>query len=70
MAERLDEKRARELLEQQIALAGHPSAFARNRGISPQYLHDVLNKRRAMSGKILTALGLKKIIEFEREVSE
>jgi hypothetical protein len=62
---RYTEAEARELLNEAILKAGSQAAFADSHGISRQYLTDVLKGRRDMSGKILEALGLSKIIEFQ-----
>lgn len=62
---RITEKDARKLLSQAIREAGSQAAFADSRGISRQYLGDILKGRRDMSGKILKALGLTKIVEFQ-----
>lgn len=39
---------------------------ARKIGISPQYLHDVLNERRGPGEKILDYLGLERIITYRK----
>jgi hypothetical protein len=62
---RYTEAEARELLNEAIRKAGSQAAFADSHGISRQYLTDVLKGRRDMSGKILEALGLSKIVEFQ-----
>ncbi|MEW6212376.1 MAG: hypothetical protein AB1631_28885, partial [Acidobacteriota bacterium] len=62
---RYTEEEARKLLADAIDRAGSQGAFAAANGLSRQYLSDILNGRRDMSGKILSALGLKKIVEFE-----
>ena len=38
---------------------------ATNLGISPQYLSDVIAGRRAPGAKILTALGLRRVVTYE-----
>lgn len=40
---------------------------ARKIGISPQYLHDVLNERRGPGDKILDYLGLERVVTFRRK---
>lgn len=39
---------------------------ARKIGISPQYLHDVLNERRGPGDKILEYLGIERVITYRR----
>jgi transcriptional regulator with XRE-family HTH domain len=39
---------------------------AESLGISPQYLSDVINERRAPGKKVLKALGLKLVKSYER----
>lgn len=48
---------------------GNRAAFARNNGINPQYLSLVLLGKRPISEKILTAVGLKKIVSIDYEES-
>lgn len=40
--------------------------MAKKIGISPQYLHDVLNERRGPGEKILDFLGLEKVVLYRR----
>lgn len=40
--------------------------FAVKIGVSPQYLSDVLNKRRDPGPKFLAALGFKKVVTYKR----
>jgi hypothetical protein len=42
------------------------AAVAKELGISPQYLNDVLQKRRLIGKKILEALGLERSIVYVR----
>lgn len=44
--------------------AGGQSAWAEVHGISPAYVSDVLNARREPGDKILTALGLRKVVRY------
>lgn len=43
-----------------IKKAGTKAAFARLAGISPQFLSDILAKRREPSGKVLDAIGIER----------
>lgn len=63
---RITENEARKLLDQAVSEAGSQAAFADAHKIARSYVCDVVTGRRDMSGKILPALGLKKIIEFEK----
>jgi DNA-binding transcriptional regulator YdaS (Cro superfamily) len=62
---RYTEEEARMLLSRRISEAGSQAAFADSHGISRQYLTDVLKGRRDMSGKILTALELDKVTQYQ-----
>jgi hypothetical protein len=62
---RLNEMQVRELLSKAIQEAGSQANFADSNGMSRQYLTDVIKGRRDLSGKILEALNLEKIIEFQ-----
>lgn len=42
------------------------SEMARKIGVSPQYLHDVLNERRGPGDKILTYLGIEKVVTYRK----
>jgi hypothetical protein len=64
-AKRYTEAQARELLDEAIRKAGSQAAFADLHEISRQYITDVLKGRRDMSGKILEAIGLEKVIEYQ-----
>jgi len=44
--------------------AGGQKAWADRYGISPQYVCDVLNARRAPGDSILAALGLRKLVRY------
>jgi hypothetical protein len=67
---RYTEAEAYKLLNNEIRKAGSQAAFADSHGISRQYLTDVLKGRRDISGKILDALGLAKIVEFQSQERE
>ena len=54
------------LLNKAVRDAGSQKAFAEQCGISQQFLHDVLNARRAPSEKILSVLGVRKVTRFVR----
>jgi len=53
------------LLNKAVRDAGSQKAFAEQCGISQQFLHDVLNARRAPSEKILSVIGIRKVVRFE-----
>jgi hypothetical protein len=54
----------RELIRQACADAGSMKAWAAANDVSPQYVGDVLFRRREPAGKILLALNLEKTIDF------
>jgi len=45
---------------------GSQRAWAKRHNISTQYVSDVLSSRRPPGGKILQALGLKRVVSYER----
>lgn len=51
-----------EKMHEAIEDYGSVAGFSRRSGLSPQYVHDVLAGRRKPSEKLLTALGLEKIV--------
>lgn len=59
-----------QMLKEAIREAGSQAAFADKHNISRQYLTDVLKSRRSLSGKVLKALGLEKVIEFRCETKD
>lgn len=54
------------LIIDEVNKLGGQKAFADTHGMSPQYVNDVVNWRRDPSEKILTAIGYKKLILYER----
>jgi hypothetical protein len=44
---------------------GGQAAVARELGVSPQNLHDILNDRRTPGPTVLRSLGLKRVIRYE-----
>ena len=55
-----------DLLADTVKLCGSQKAAAAKLGVSPQFLHDVLNGRREAGQKLASALGLKRIIKYVR----
>lgn len=51
-------------LNREVRAAGSQKAWALANGVSPQYLHDVLNARREPGATILAALGLRKVVRY------
>ena len=45
---------------------GSQQAWARENGISPQFVCDVLQGRRAPSDRLARALGYRRVVQFER----
>ena len=54
-------------LRRLIEAVGDQSAWAKQNGLSPAYVCDVLLGRRAPGKSILKAMGLKKVVRYERE---
>lgn len=55
------------MLKGRIDSGGTQSAFAAKVGVSPSYLHDVLNQRRSPNKKIIDELGLTEIRGFAKK---
>ena len=47
-------------------VAGSQLAWARENGISPQFVCDVLQGRKAPSERLARALGYRRVVSFER----
>lgn len=60
----IDEKAALAKLREYVKAAGAQDAAARALRISPQYLNDVLMKRRAMSERVCRGLGLTRHVVY------
>lgn len=60
-----DDIRAR--LRAAIDAARSQQTFARQHGISAQYINDVLNGRRKIGEKILDALGLERVVIYREK---
>jgi hypothetical protein len=56
-------------LDKAIKKAGSQSAFAKVAGISPQFLSDILARRREPSDKVLEALGLERTYKRKAKAS-
>lgn len=56
----------RKMLDVAIQVAGSQKAFAKQAGISEQYLSDVLNGRRDIGDKILKWFGLERVVFYRR----
>lgn len=54
----MEEKQVRKLLRDAVKEAGNQRAYAKQIGVSPQFLSDVLKGRRGISKAIGEALGL------------
>lgn len=56
----------RSILRAELSAAGSQKALAERIGISPQFLHDMLNDRRPITGKALSYLGFAQITVYYR----
>ena len=54
------------MLREQCRAAGGQQAWAEAHGVSPQYVCDVLNGRREPGDKILSALGLVRVVRYAK----
>lgn len=50
----------------EVAYHGSQDAAAKQLGVSPQYLCDVLRKRREPGQKLLDALGYRRVVVYEQ----
>ena len=66
MTIRMTTDEVRELLLSACEEAGTQQAWAKAHRISPQYVTDVLKERREPGGKMLAALGLRRVVAYER----
>jgi hypothetical protein len=53
-------------LEDAIAVAGNAQTWARANGMSPQFVSDVRNGRKAPTDRLARALGFRRVVMFER----
>lgn len=67
--ETLTETAIRVRLQKRVIDRGYKSAFAKQVGISPQYLSDILAGKRAIPDKVLAAIGIERVITY-RERSD
>lgn len=54
------------MLDLAIKVSGSQKQFAKEAGISEQYLSDVLNGRRDVGDKILKWFGLERVVYYRR----
>ncbi len=62
----MTEDEARELLRRTTKTAGGQKAWAQQVGISPAFVSDVLRGRRDLGERIPAALGLRRVVRYER----
>jgi len=70
MAELMTEDQVYEVLVKTVVLLGSQKEAANHWGVSAQYLNDILYRRRAPSKRILQALGLKRIVLYQKGESD
>lgn len=61
----LDENDVRSILADRVATAGSQAAYARQIGVSDEYVRRMLNGTRAPGPKVLGALGLREVVRYE-----
>lgn len=61
----IDEGTLLSLLHLAVAEAGSQKTAAKRLRVSAQYLGDLLHGRRPLVGKIVTALGYRRVVMFE-----
>jgi hypothetical protein len=69
ISERMTKEQVVALLESECVKAGSQAAWARKYQVSPAYLSDVLAGRREPGGKLLDALGLERLVSYERRLA-
>jgi len=57
------------LLRRQCEAQGGQAAWAKAHGVSPAYVNDTLQRRRAPGAAILRGMGLVKIVTYKRAPS-
>jgi len=62
----MDQKTVVGLLARACEQAGSQRAWARDHDVTGQYVHDVLKGRRAPGQAIIAALGLRRVVSYER----
>lgn len=55
-----------ELIRERIRLAGAAAKVARDLGVTPAFLSDVLNGRRNITARLAAALGLARVVRFSK----
>jgi hypothetical protein len=60
----LTEQEVMDRLRAAIAAAGSQAAYARQQGISLQYVNDVMRGRRELGQKVLDALGVERVVSY------
>ena len=75
MTEQSDKEQAQdwadpaELLRAAVGLAGEQKVWAKQHGVSAQYVNDVLHGRRKPGKTMLNALGLRRVVTYERLIA-
>lgn len=49
-----------------LAINGNASAWAKERGMSPAYVSDILRGSREPAGKVLDALGVERVVTYRK----
>ena len=62
----INEERMKKMLETAVNISGSQKVFAKQAGISEQYLSDVLNGRRDIGDKLLKWFGLERVTYYRR----
>lgn len=57
-------------LRDECARSGSQVSWAKAHDLAPAYLNDVLNRRREPGGKVLAALGVRKMVWYTREAAK
>jgi DNA-binding transcriptional regulator YdaS (Cro superfamily) len=54
-----------ERVRQAVSEAGSIRAFAKQHGLTPSYVHDVLKGRRAVSERVAAIVGVQRVVTVE-----
>jgi DNA-binding transcriptional regulator YdaS (Cro superfamily) len=66
MARNIPADRLLEMIEIGVTVAGSQKAFAKQAGVSEQYICDIRRGRREPGAKILRYFGLERVVSYRR----
>lgn len=66
----MTEEELRNIIRAKITWDVNAASLAREWGVSPNYLSDVLHGKRGIGDKLANALGYRRVVTFERLTTE